>query len=284
MTYPPGFGGGPYPQRDPDRWGQEPEWVSWPDEVAKVPEAPKNSGVLGWADFAAAPTDLQTSAVEVPALEDNSRRGPGRLVALSLVALLVLTAGSAFFLFRDNGSTTEEASGATSSVSLAPNAPSPTQQVPVKPGDRFSYTEFGMDTWNFKFGSVELHAEWVDGRDYDSCRDIERDTKLTALGCQYASELVYRSENGGLMLTQFVLTMPDEQTATAVQDKFTGKDLRLRPGSYVPDYAQGKWKTEAKKNFLVVTVATATDVVAEAVVDKYLRYRHTDTALALMFR
>ncbi|MEV6276602.1 hypothetical protein [Nocardia sp. NPDC051832] len=280
MTYPPGFGGGPYPQRDPDRWGQEPEWVAWPDDVAKVPEAPKLSGMPGWAEFAA-PPDVPP---EVPALEDDSGRGPGRFVALGLVTLLVLTAGSAFFLLRDQGSSTETATGATSSVSLAPIVPSPTKQLPVPSGDRFSYTEFGMDTWNFKFGSVELHAEWVDGRDYESCRDIERDSKLTAIGCQYASELVYRSENGGLMLTQFVLTMPDEQTAAATQDKFTGKDLRLRPGSFVPEYTVGKWKTEAKKNFIVVTVATANAAVSEAVVDKYLRYRHTDTALALMFR
>ncbi|GAB2632777.1 hypothetical protein [Nocardia goodfellowii] len=283
MTYPPGFGGGPYPQRDPDRWGQEPEWVSWPDDAPKVDVAPSNSGFPAATAFAVA-ADPTSSAAEIPALEADSGRGPGRFVALALTVLLVLTAGSAFFLFRGNGSSTEQAAGTTSSVSGAPSMPRPSKQVPVLPGDRFSYAEFGMAAWNFKFGNIELHADWVDGRDYESCRDIERDAKLTALGCQYASELAYRTENDGLMLTQFVLTMPDEATAAAAQDKFTGKDLRLRPGSYVPDYAVGKWKTEAKKNFLVVTVATATVAVTEAVVDKYLRYRHTDTALALMFR
>ncbi|MEV0246587.1 hypothetical protein AB0H76_08380 [Nocardia sp. NPDC050712] len=276
MTYPPGFGGGPYPQRDPDRWGQEPEWVAWPDDTAKAVAAPV---------YSATALALEPVAPEVAAPEHDSARGPGRFVALGLAALLVLTAGSAFFLFRSNDASTPVAAGTTSATAANTVMPSLPKSAPVKPGDRFSYTEFGMDAWDFKLGTVELHAEWVEGRDYDSCRDVERDAKLTALGCQYASELVYRTENGALMLTQFVLTMPDEHTAAAAaQNKFAGKDLRLRPGAYVANYTLGKWKTEAKKNFVVVTVATATDAVAEATVDKYLRYRHTDTALALTFR
>ncbi|MEU8899652.1 hypothetical protein [Nocardia sp. NPDC048505] len=277
MTYPPGFGGGPYPQRDPDRWGQEPEWVSWPEDAPKV-AAPQVVSAE-WAPLTGAPA---VAVADAPEPQADRGRGPGRFVALGLAVLLLLTVGSAYFLFRENRSSAPEAASTTSEMAT-PVLPS-TKPAPSKPGNRFSYTELGGDAWDFKFGVVELHADWVDGRDYDSCRDIERDAKLTALGCQYASELAYRTENGGLMLTQFILTMPDDTAAVAAQTKFNGKDLRLRPGSYIANYAAGKWKNEAKKNFVVVTVATSTDAVPEAVLDKYLRYLHTDTTLALMFR
>ncbi|MFC9895787.1 hypothetical protein ACFVMC_19040 [Nocardia sp. NPDC127579] len=278
MTYPPGSGGGPYPQRDPDRWGQEPEWVAWPEDLVKVPEAQAFSTLPEMMPL----VEPVVAATETTVPEAESSRGPGRYIATALAALLLVIAGSAYFLFTGDRTPVAPQAGEPS-TSAAPRLSSPVQPVPVDPGDRFSYTEFA-GAWDFKFGNVELHADWVTGADYDSCHDIEASAKLSALGCQYASELVYSAHNGGLMLTQFVLTMPDDAAAKAAEDKFTGKDLKLRPGAYVANYAIGKWKTEARRNFIVVTVGTATAAVPEAEVDKFLRYRHTDTALALMFR
>ncbi|MBF6335456.1 hypothetical protein IU450_06110 [Nocardia abscessus] len=176
------------------------------------------------------------------------------------------------------------AQAAATSAEATTRASGITSTRPVRPSSgRLSYTEYAKD-WDFRFDRVQLHADWVDGRDHADCGPIEAAGKLTGLGCVYAAELVYRAEGGAVMLTQFVLGMTDPGRAAAAKDRFTDADLTLRPGTYIKGYATGKWKDGSEKEFVVITFATATDAVDAPTVEKYLRYRHADTLGALAFR
>ncbi|MGK8500047.1 hypothetical protein [Nocardia asiatica] len=229
------------------------------------------------------PSAYPMTAWEAPPLPPPPESKTG-VVAAGLVAVIVavvvaVAIGAAVFP-REHG----HARTAAASAETTTSASGVTSTQPVRPSSgRLSYTEYAKD-WNFRFDRVQLHADWVDGRDHLGCGPIEAAGKLTALGCVYAAELVYRAEGGALMLTQFVLGMADEGRAAAAKDRFTDADLTLRPGSYIKGYANGKWKDGSEKEFVVITFATATDVVDAPTVEKYLRYRHADILGALAFR
>ncbi len=214
-------------------------------------------------------------------------------IVFGVIALLVIAGGIAVVATRDSG--TENHAGASSTPALVPasteagtTSAAPSTSAPgtsAKPGTsgHISYQDYGKD-WNFKAGDVELHADWVEGRDHPTCSDIEVGGKLTGLGCQYAAEMVYRAEGGSLMLTQFILGMSSADAAEAAPGQYTDADLKLRPGTYVDHFAVGKWKDDAEKEYLVVTFATATTSVDEETAKKYLKYRHGDILGALAFR
>ncbi len=199
-----------------------------------------------------------------------------------VVAALGVAIG--FFALSDRNSDT---SAADTTTAVAPTIAKPPAitAAPGKPSaGHLSYTEYGNKDWDFKYDDVTLHADWVDGRDYADCHPIEKQGKLTALGCQYAAELVYKAENGGLMLTQFILGMGDEAKAAAAVGKYSDKDLSLRKGTYIEHFTTGKWKDGSRKEFVVVTFATATGAVDPSLVQKYLHYRNADTLAALIWR
>ncbi|MEV6067881.1 hypothetical protein AB0L82_15115 [Nocardia sp. NPDC052001] len=214
------------------------------------------------------------------------RSNTGLIVGIALAAVAVLAVGVGAVVVLTGGDSSDQATVTTSSVeppiettSTRPNTT--TQAAPA--GNRFTYTEFG-EAWNFRLGDVALQADWVQGRDYDTCGPVEENGKLTGLGCQYASELVWKSENGGLMLTQFVLTMSDAAKAAAAEDHFDDGDINLPAGTYISHFETGKWRDGSEAEFLVITLATADTTVDSDTVEKYLRYRHTDTIGALTFR
>ncbi|MET9024642.1 hypothetical protein ABZW96_03380 [Nocardia sp. NPDC004168] len=255
-----------YPSGKPEDARYAPDWGSMsPPSVYPMPE---------W---------------EAPPLPPPPESRTGVVVALviGVVAVLVAVGIGVAPAPREEGhpqaavATAEATTRAGGGTSTRPASPSSRGAHPS--AGRLSYTEFAKD-WDFRFDRVELHAEWVDGRDHADCHPIEAAGKLTGLGCVYAAELVYRAEGGALMLTQFVLGMADEGRAAAAKGRFTDADLALRPGSYLKGYATGKWKDGSEKEFVVVTLATATGAVDATAVEKYLRYRHADTIGALAFR
>ncbi|MVU78159.1 hypothetical protein GPX89_13000 [Nocardia sp. ET3-3] len=209
---------------------------------------------------------------------------------IAAVVVVLAVAVGAIVLVSKKDDSSQAAATSTTSVTTSDSAPTttrgsaPTTSKAAAPGGKkFSYTEYGKD-WNFKFGDVALQATYVSGRDFDSCAPVEANGKLTGLGCTAASEMAWKSENGGLMLTQLVLTMSDETKASAAVDQFEDDDVVLPSGSYIADFDTGKWMDGNQGKFLVITEVTTTAEVDEPTASKYLKYRHKDTIGALMFR
>ncbi|MEV5647036.1 hypothetical protein AB0L57_02185 [Nocardia sp. NPDC052254] len=290
MTYPPGpgpYGQGPQQPHD-GGWGRDPY----------QPGGGWDAQPTGWE----APSWDQQQPPQQPSWDQSGYGGgygpppppknnSGLIVGIvfGVIALLVVGIGIAVVATRDSGSKNE--AGAGSTPALVP-ATEETTTATTEPdttapdsgtSPHVSYQEYAKN-WDFKLGEVELHADWVQGRDHASCSDIEVGGKLTGLGCRYAAEMVYKAENGSLMLTQFIMGMDSAAQAEAAPGQYTDADLKLRPGTYVDHFAVGKWKDDAEKDYLVVTFATATNAVDEETAKKYLKYRHTDTVGALSFR
>ncbi|MGY4100717.1 hypothetical protein ACW2Q0_14360 [Nocardia sp. R16R-3T] len=264
MSYPDGHG--EQPRQDPTPWGQP---VDYP--------AHRGWGPTGY------PMVYPSAAPSGP--PPKSKSGIIAAAVLGLVAVLAVV-GVGLVVLTGGDKDPSQASEATVTVVPATSTAGTTTTAP-RPGQpssgKLSYNDFAGD-WNFTFDSVELHADWVEGRDHANCRDFEVDGKLTGLGCQYAAEMEYRAEGGGLKITQFVIAMSSEGEATAALGKFTDADLHLRPGTYIDNFVTGKWRDGTEKEFVVVTVATANAAVAADTAKKYLQYLHADTLGALAFR
>ncbi|MFE7742738.1 hypothetical protein [Nocardia sp. NPDC057455] len=268
MTYPSGsgFGGGPAEHGKPDQAGHPPDWGSM-----------------------SPPSAYPMQAWETPPLPPPPQRATGVIVALAVGVVAVLVAVGIGVSANSRVQGHAQAAATSAEATTRAGSATSTRPAPTAPGGthpssgRLSYWEYAKD-WDFRFDRVELHADWVDGRDHADCHPVEAAGKLTSLGCVYAAELVYRAEGGALMLTQLVLGMADQGRAAAAKDRFTDADLTLRPGTYIKGYATGKWKDGSEKEFVVVTLATATGAVDAPTVEKYLRYRHADTIGALAFR
>lgn len=280
MTYPPGSGPYGYGPQGP----QGPHGPQGP-QGSPGPYDPGRAYDSGWGRDPNQPEsgwDVQPGGWEAPAWDQQQQQvqpgweQPGYAggyptppppksntglilgIVFGVVALLVISAGIVVVATRDSGSETTAA--ATTTPGLVPattartTAQAPTTSAsPGVPGTsgKLSYNDYG-GPWNFRFGEVELHADWVDGRDHADCSDIEVGGKLTSLGCSYAAEMVYKAEGGALMLTQFILGMSSTQQATAAPDSYTDEDLKLRPGTYIEDFSVGKWKDDAEKEFVVI--------------------------------
>ncbi|MRH87581.1 hypothetical protein GFY24_08940 [Nocardia sp. SYP-A9097] len=313
MTYPPGPPSGPGFGGDPNgQDGQQPENPAWWDEPAQPTQPPQPAWPAdpGWQQPAAQPgwTGQQSEPAwqqpvaqpgwpgqqgysqpqgyGAPPQPPRSDTGLVIGIALAVVAMLAVGVGAIVVLAGKDSSdqaatttTTTEEPTLTDATTTRPTTT--TKAAPA--GARFTYTEYGQP-WNFRLGDVALQADWVEGHDYNSCAPIEESGKLTGLGCQYASELIWKSEQGGLMLTQFILTMRDAAKASAAEGQFDDNDIKLPAGSTISHFETGKWRAGSQSEFLVITLATADTTVDEPTVEKYLRYRHTDTLGALIFR
>ncbi len=290
MTYPPGPGPyGPGPQQPHDGgWGRDPHqpgggWEAQPTGWEAAPSWDHQQPQQNWDQ----PGYGGGYGSPPPPPKNNSGLILG--IVFGVIALLVIGIGIVVVATRD--SDTKNQAGASSTPGLVPataEATTPTTAPSISAPNsgnsaHVTYQDYAKD-WNFKLGDVELHADWVQGRDHAGCSDIEVDGKLTDLGCQYAAEMVYKAENGSLMLTQFIMGMGSAAQAEAAPGQYTDADLKLRPGTYVDHFAVGKWKDDAQKDYLVVTFATATNAVDEETAKKYLKYRHADILGALAFR
>ncbi|MFD6390967.1 hypothetical protein [Nocardia sp. NPDC060259] len=202
-----------------------------------------------------------------------------------LVVGLLSGAGLLMLGARDgiSGSAVAASSATTPTTAGRSTTPTITVKKPVPAGAKLSYTEY-EGPWDFKWDKVELHTDWIEGRDHDTCASIEKDGKLTALGCKYAAEFVLSAESGGLRFTQFILAMPDAAIAKSAAAEFDQKALKPRSGTTIDNFATGKWKAGAQDEFVVVTLATATSAIDPGLVQKYLGYRHADIISALLFR
>lgn len=262
------------PQLDPSGWGQQPQqgWGQQPPADAPGYGAPQGWQQPGWD--------------QPPPKKPNTGLIIGLVVAV--VAALVLVVGAVVVVSRkdDNNqaggssATTTTETTTTSSSTTTSSKPTTTTQAA---GAKLSYKEYSGD-WNFRLGDVALQAQWVQGKDENSCGPIEEAGKLTGLGCQYAAELTWKAEGGALILTQFIIGMGDATKASAAVDGFDDGDVKLAPGTYIDHWETGKWRNGSEKEFLVITFATATAAVPTETVEKYLKYRHNDTTGALLFR
>lgn len=310
MTYPPGYGGDPHgsdpyqqggqppPQQPGQSWWDQPAQQADPTRIAQPVSQPWEAQQQGYPQqqgyqggYAQQPPYQQPAP---PPRPPKSNTGVIVAAILVVVAALVVGVGVIAYASRDKS----EPQAADPSTSLVPatsapettkpkstaKSPSSTPRPTQSAGGRLSYTEYGGKDWDFKLDDVQLQATWVDGRDHQDCRPIEKAGKLSGLGCQYAAELVYKAEDGAIMLTQFIMGMSDKTKADAAIGKYTDSDLKLRRGTYIENFATGKWKDASEKEFVVLTVATATNAVDEATVSKYLKYLQADTLGALVFR
>ncbi|WP_327145917.1 hypothetical protein [Nocardia sp. NBC_01327] len=314
MTYPPGppsgpgFGGDPYgqgqgqPPQDPAWWGQpvqpaQPQ-PGWPGEQPAWQQPQAQPGWQqpveqpGWQQqpgWGGQQGYLQQPGYPAGPPPQPPRRNTGLIVGivLAVVAVLAIGVGAIVVVTRSDNSNNQAA--ATSTTTVAPTTTDTTTARPTTTtksapaGGKFTYSEYGQ-VWNFKLGDVALQADWVEGHDYNSCAPVEVKGKLTGLGCQYGSELVWKAENGAVMLTQFILTMSTPDKASAASGQFDDKDINLPAGSYISNWETGKWRDGSQSQFVVITFATATADVDVPTVEKYLKYRHSDTLAALVWR
>ncbi|MFI5775699.1 hypothetical protein [Nocardia sp. NPDC051570] len=287
MTYPPGSGPhGYHPQEQPG-WGpeQQPRWDQDPQGWGQDPQ--------GWGQPTGYPPPQPVwnpnpgyPGGYPPPRPPKNNNGLVIGIVVATIAVLVIGVAAVVLITRNKSDDTNRATASTPELVTATDSstPRPRPSAPAQSASgKFSYREQAKD-WDFKLGGVALHADWVDGRDDPTCGDIEVDGKLTALGCRYAAEMVYRSERGGLMLTQYVLGMADADKAAAAIGRYTDEDLQPRPGSYIENFSVGKWKDDSEKQFLVITLVTTTPAVDEDTATKYLRYLHQDMLGALAFR
>jgi hypothetical protein len=219
------------------------------------------------------------------------KSGGGVVIAVVVGVVLLLVVGIAVVaVIANSGGSSKNDASATSTVTSSVVAPKSSTTSVARPttssvaaSKHFSYNEVAKD-WNFKLGSVSFHADWVEGRDHATCADFEVDGALTDMGCKYAGEMVWRSEGGSLMLTEYVLGMQDADHATTAAETISDSDIKLRPGSYIGNFAVGKWVADAEKDFVVVTFVTTTPAVTEDRAKDYLHYKQTDMTGALSFR
>ncbi|WP_410871795.1 hypothetical protein [Nocardia sp. A7] len=245
MTYPSG-------QQDPAAWGQPP--ATYAQEIAPLGPPPKSNA--GWI-----------------------------VIALVVIAGLIVGAGLLISAGSHVAGTAVAASatGKPSATSTTSAKPTTTTKPKPKAGGRLTYTDY-EGPWNFKLGDVEMKADWVEGRDHNDCAPIAKGSKITGLGCQHATEMLLTAEGGAVKFTQFVLAMKDAAAAETAAEQIEEEDLNVRAAGMIDDFATGKWKAGASKEFVVITLVTATGAVEEARVEKYLRYRHGDIVGAIAFR
>ncbi|MFC6011893.1 hypothetical protein [Nocardia lasii] len=239
-------------------------------------------GPGGWGQPTYQPAQY---AQEIPPLGPPSKKSNAGWIVVALIAVAGLVAGVGLLVSAGRDGVAGTAVAASPTLTPATTSASPTTTTKPKSAaaSRFTYTDY-EGPWDFQLGDVQMHADWADGRDHASCTPVEKGGKLTDLGCQYSTEMWLTAEAGAVKLTQFVLAMPDAATAETAADKIEEKDLNVRPGGIITDFETGKWKASSSKEFIIVTLVTATAAVEAALVEKYLRYRHGDTAGAIAFR
>ncbi|MFD3706392.1 hypothetical protein ACFWUP_24895 [Nocardia sp. NPDC058658] len=245
MTYPHG-------QQHPAAWGQPQQPAAYAQEIPPLGPPPKKSNA-GWI-----------------------------VIVLVLIAGLIVGAGLLVSAGKSVAGSAVAASATGKPSSTTTGKPTTTTSKP-KAGARLGYADY-EGPWNFKLGDVQMHADWVEGRDHKNCAPVEKGGKLTGFGCQYASELLLTAEGGAVKITQFVLGMKDAAAAESSADKIEEKDLNVRAVGMIDDFETGKWKASSSKEFVVITLVTATAAVDAALVEKYLRYRHGDIVGAIGFR
>ncbi len=303
MTYPPGSDpyGNPAPQSpDSPGWGQAGGYQQTPDagwgrsgagHPAHQPQTgyqqsaypPPGDAGQGWQQQPGwSPQPGYPSGFPPPRRNNTALIAGG---AAGAVVLVVIAVALVVVLNRHSGHDTSASPAGPSLVSATSSSATTTAPATssANHSGRFSYTEYSHD-WNFSLDGVHLHADWVSGQDHPTCADIENGGKLTGLGCQYAAEMVYRAENGGIMLAQYVLGTTGTADARNLATQYADDDLKMRPGTYIDHFAVGKWQTKAQGDFVVLTVVTATSAVTEDTAAKYMHYLEADMAGALLFR
>ncbi|RMI30330.1 hypothetical protein EBN03_22035 [Nocardia stercoris] len=264
-------------------WGEQSDPDGWP---AHLPPPPPQRVDSTWNEPKAAP------AAGADDLGAPPKAKPAVIAAMvvGLVAMMAAATGVVVAISHSHirGNAAQSAAPTTTALVPATSTVAPVPTTTPAPPARFSFTEQAKD-WDITKEDTTLHAEWVEGIDHPDCGEIDASGKLAALGCQYAAEMVYRGEGGDLMITEFVLGMgtPEAATEAAAPGQLADTDIVLRPESYISDYGNGgasRWKADAQGSFVVYTVVTADSYVSEDTVDKYERFRHTDTMSSLMVR
>jgi hypothetical protein len=213
-----------------------------------------------------------------------AKRNSGPLIGLIIGFVVVLVGGGAamaiFYVSNSKPSPAVAASTApfptttpqpadTTSASAPPSpettetaTPSVTETRPIRaePGSPLSHKEFG--DWDFGLGSVTFKADKAGGWDYDTCGPVEgKGGVLAKSHCDHAIQVAYSAYGGNLKAVQVLMAFPNVRDAKAAATRLSGLSsdaVKWRRDQAHRSYAYGKVRLGAAKNYVVVTIVTAT--------------------------
>jgi len=170
---------------------------------------------------------------------------------------------------------------ATPTAPSEPSEPPATSAAPA--GAKLTSAEY-QDDWNFRLGDRHEYASHIKGWDYSTCGPVEKNGRLTRLGCQYAVEVTYKALDSRLQLTNIFLAMPTEAKATKAASALTNDHFKIRSEAMIDDFTYGQWKSMVSTTFVVLTIVTAHDGVTRAQGERYLDDANSDFSAALIWR
>lgn len=169
---------------------------------------------------------------------------------------------------------------ATPEYSETPTPSAPTPNLKTF-GAEVNIAEYAVD-WNFRWEDIELSTKHVTAENYPSCAPVAKGDKLSKLGCKFAGQTIQENTEDGVRLVTFILQFDNAKQATAAAKQLNNESFNLS-GRLPAKYADGMWKIDARKKFVVFTAATASKKIDERLLNRYAGYRNTDLSLALMW-
>lgn len=157
----------------------------------------------------------------------------------------------------------------------------PTTEAPPAPPEKVTAAEY-QDDWKAGLGDKKYHATQRNAWDR-SCRSIAADQHLKNWGCKYAVEANYQALGGKLRMTQMILVMSSSAKATTAANKMKDTYIKWNPGTWVPGYTQGRWRSQSAGQYVVVTVCSGKGL-SQAKVDDYVDASNADFVGVFLFR
>ncbi|MBF8189392.1 hypothetical protein ITP53_27390 [Nonomuraea sp. K274] len=161
---------------------------------------------------------------------------------------------------------------------------SPSTSNRTEPGSPLAHTEF--KDWNFGLGDVKFDAKKVGGWTYDSCDPVDGEGVLADNECESAVQVAYSADDGAIKAAQIMMSFPSEQTAKTTASrlaKLTSDAVLWRQSTTHSTYAYGKIRSGSAKNYVVVTVVTATKA-ASSKAPKFHSFLQADHANYFLMR
>lgn len=211
-----------------------------------------------------------TPATNVPSGQPESNAPLYVLLSLGAVAVLGVVAVVVFSLANHNN---EQDAALQEPKSTASSSATSNRGNPNSDQLDLNHSDFNAD---WKSSRSDNKASHKDGWDYNDCSEIEDGSTLTDMGCEYATDNVFKAQDGKMLISNFYLGMTDEKAATEAKDGIKDNDFLLGADNLINDYKYGEWTIGSAENITVITVVTATKDVGDAVCDDYLEEMNLD--------